>query len=172
MCVFSIYAVHPCLFCVVTQKGLKTPNSLQVMNNAFCLSVRSWAARMAADFRVHVPVCVIFITGRPWWMESCVALLGPLVSVGAEAGHLHMMHRVGGWRPGHTLTSVCVCAVLLFHACVHTTLCAFKKTPPPPIFSFSLLQCKNYACSLDFHSNQAASLAMIHFDASCINQGF
>lgn len=81
-------------------------------------------ARMAADLYAHVPVCVIFIAGQLWWMESCVALLGPLVSLRAEAGHLRMMHQAGGWRPGQSL---CAYIVLLFMHVLTQNFWAFQK---------------------------------------------
>lgn len=86
-------------------------------------------ARMAADLCARVPVCVIFIAGQPWWMESCVALLGPLVSLRAEAGHLRTMHRAGGWRPGHTLATAHMCECVLcscLSMCVHNLVCIQK----------------------------------------------
>lgn len=108
-------------------------------------------ARMAADLYAHVPVCVIFIAGQPWWMESCVALLGPLVSLRAEAGHLHMRLEVEGqdrhwppWACTHARTHVYI--LLLF---MHVSTETFKKIFF--LFSFSMLWCCHDNTTCDNH---------------------
>lgn len=130
---FSLYAIQPCPLASSPVKSWKLQTS-SAMNNAFAFwwghdCAYAQPARMAADLCAHVPVCVIFIAGQPWWMESCVALLGPLVSLRAEAGHLRTMHQAGGWRPGHTLATVCVggCVCVLLFIYVSTQACGHLK---------------------------------------------
>lgn len=53
-------------------------------------------------------VCVTFIVAQLWWMESCIALLGPLVSQRAEADHLGMMHHARRLK-ARTDTHMCLC---------------------------------------------------------------
>lgn len=62
---------------------------------------------------IHVPVCAV----QWWWMESCAAPQGSLVSQRARAGHLGMMHHTRGWRPGQTLPTLCVYDCLQYFTC-------------------------------------------------------
>lgn len=105
-----------------------------LLERSQCMCGYTHSACMGED----VAVCVTFIVAQLWWMEPRIALLGPLVSQRAEADHLGMMHHARGWRPGQTLT--CVCVFIGFLSC---NLC-----------------CSD--CSLNFHPLMAGTfLAML-----------